>query len=264
MNKLTKIICFFVVAVIFYSCEEIVEIDLNDSEPQIVIEGNISDSIGPYKVRISRTVNFNQNNNTPGLSGAIVIITNNTGAKDTLTETTNGNYQTNNLNVIRNSYYTLDISLDGEKYHSTSFMPSKTNLDSVFITTDNGGFGVSVFLVVPKYRDPAGVRNTYRFIMFINGKQTGDVFVQSDERRDGQTISQSLRSVDTIHHGDTITLEMQCIDENIYRYFYALALNIKTGMDQTQTPTNPPTNIVGCRLGYFSAHTTQRKTIIVP
>jgi hypothetical protein len=264
MNKLIKIISLFIIAGIFCSCEEIVNIDLNNSEPQIVIEGNISDTIGPYFVRISRTVNFNQNSNTPGISGAMVIISDNNGVKDTLIEATNGYYRTNNLRVIRNSYYTLDISIDGVKYHSTSFMPSKTNLDSVYVRTDNGGFGVSIFLIVPKYQDPAGVRNTYRFNMFINGKQTRDVFVQSDERRDGQIISQSLRSVDTIRHGDTITLEMQCIDENIYRYFYALALNIKTGMDQTQTPTNPPTNIEGCKLGYFSAHTTQRRTVVVP
>ncbi len=255
-----------ILAVLIISCEEVIEIDLNDAEPVTVIEANISDTTGPYYVHITRTVPFSQNNTPPGVNDAFVTLSSN-GLTDTLSLVSDGLYRTNNIIGISGAEYNFAADLVDGIYTSTSFMPIKTNLDSVYTTTNSGGGiggGSRKVNVVPKYRDPAGVRNFYRFILYVNGQQTEDIFVQSDESRDGQIIRQPLRPRNDIHSGDVLTLEMQCIDENVYRYFYALSLNFTRGLNQTQTPSNPPTNIVGGKLGYFNAHTTQRKSVIAP
>lgn len=249
---------------LFFSCEEVVDVDLNNAEPQLVIEANVNDTTGPYYVYISKTVVFSQNNNFNGVGGAFVTLTDNTGLKDTLSEVTTGIYETNTLTGRLGTSYSLFAIVEGKQYTSTSYLPFKTKLDSLYTTTNGGGgFGnPNKIAVVPKYRDTPGVRNFYRFILYINGEQTNDYFVQNDANRDGQMFAQPLRSRTEIKSGDLLTVEMQCIDENVYKYFYSLSLNFRKGLNQTQTPTNPPTNIAGGNLGYFNAHTLFRKIVV--
>lgn len=264
MKRLKSLFILVLFAAAFVSCEEVIEVDLNNAPPELSIEGNISDSTGPYYVNIAMTVGFSQSNNSANVSGAFVTMSDYAGLTDTLTELSAGKYATHNILGMSSASYILNAVVDGKYYTSISLMPARTNLDSVYTTTNGGGGfgggGGKKIAIVPKYHDLAGVRNFYKFVLYINGVQTDDVFVQKDEGRDGQVISQPLRSHKDINTGDLLTLEMQCIDENVYNYFHALSLNFRRGLNQTQSPTNPPTNITGAKLGYFSAHTTQRKS----
>jgi len=85
-----------ILAVLIISCEEVIEIDLNDAEPVTVIEANISDTTGPYYVHITRTVPFSQNNTPPGVNDAFVTLSSN-GLTDTLSLVSDGLYRTNNI-----------------------------------------------------------------------------------------------------------------------------------------------------------------------
>ncbi len=264
MKNITRYILLLVIALTFHSCEEVIEVDLNNAEPELLIEANVSDSTGPYTVRVSMTVGFSQENNFQGVDGAFLTLSDNNGLTDTLTQVSKGVYTTHNISGSRNSSYSMFAIVNEKQYTSVSYMPLKTNLDSLYTTTNGGGgFGnTNKIKIVPKYRDPAGVKNFYRFILSINGFQTDDVFVQNDINRDGQVFNQPLVSRTTINQGDLLTLEMQCIDENVYKYFNALSKNFRRGLNQSQTPVNPPSNITGGKLGYFSAHTIQRKSVI--
>ena len=66
-----------------------------------------------------------------------------------------------------------------------------------------------------------------------------------------------------IKSGDTVTIEMLGIDEAVYKYWYSLHFNGGDG-GNIATPANPVTNVSGGALGYFSAQTVDRKTVIVP
>lgn len=264
MKNITGYILLLVMALTFHSCEEVIEVDLKDAAPELLIEANVSDTTGPYTVRVSMTVGFNLVNNFNGVDGAFITLSDNYGLTDTLTEISKGVYTTHNLRGSINSSYNLSAIVDEKQYTSVSYMPFKTKLDSLYTTTNGGGgFGNNNKIkVVPKYRDQAGVKNFYRFILSINGNETDDVFVQNDVNRDGQVFNQPLVSRTTINPGDVLTVEMQCIDENVYKYFNSLAHNFRKGLNQSQTPVNPPSNISGGKLGYFSAHTVQRKSTV--
>jgi hypothetical protein len=58
-----------------------------------------------------------------------------------------------------------------------------------------------------------------------------------------------------------VNIEMQCIDKNVYDYFFAIASVIQ---GQSATPANPVNNISGGALGYFSACTVGRTSVIIP
>jgi hypothetical protein len=62
--------------------------------------------------------------------------------------------------------------------------------------------------------------------------------------------------------GDTVAVEMHCIDPAMYKYWFSLSQSA-TGETETASPANPVTNLSGGTLGYFSAHTVRSKSIIV-
>jgi hypothetical protein len=59
-------------------CKKIVTVDLHDVAPMIVIEGNVTNSPGPYNILVSRTVNYSSPIEFSAVSGAIVRLTDST------------------------------------------------------------------------------------------------------------------------------------------------------------------------------------------
>lgn len=84
-----------------------------------------------------------------------------------------------------------------------------------------------------------------------------DVFISNDELSDGKEVGQAIFSNgdNAIKRGDSVRVEMQCIDEYVYKYFFTLTQTIS---QNSAAPTNPVNNIQGA-LGYFSAHSVQVK-----
>ena len=56
-------------------------------------------------------------------------------------------------------------------------------------------------------------------------------------------------------------VEMQGISQAVYEYFNSFG-NLGMG-PSSSTPANPYTNIDGSQLGYFSAHTSEIKSVII-
>lgn len=263
-GELNKRIIQLIVIVAILSCEKEISIDLKSIEPLIVIEGNITDTPGPYYVKISRTVNFSNVNSFPAVTNALVIISDNRGLKDTLTDMSEGVYKTNKITgVAENSYY-LNVNVEGMNFYAISSMPKKVSLDSltfsplIFNTTKN------LYYTVPLYTDPVQLGNHYRFYLFVNGGKENSYSVFNDNLNNGLVNGRPLFSRDNeIEKGDTVSVEMHCIDKNVYNYFYALT-QLSSGRPGGVTPSNPTSNISGdYALGYFSAHTIQRVTQIV-
>ena len=108
-------------------------------------------------------------------------------------------------------------------------------------------------------------------MQYVNGKKEKTVFVDNDEFTDGQTIKSQLNfNNDTndpardIKTGDSLTLQMLCIDAAVYKYWYSLN-DGATGANQSASPANPVSNITGgSAVGYFSAQTLQSRTILAP
>lgn len=260
-----KYISIIIVTFLFASCEKIIDIDLNSSTPQLVIEGNITDEPGPYIVRLSKTVNYNENNIYPPVTGATVIISDDTGVTDTLSETNSGSYQTHNIIGTQGITYTLKVIAEGKQYDAVSTMPYKVNLDSIqFNLTSQPGESEKTLAVVPLYLDPIEFGNCYRFFFYSNGKADKTYQVGNDNIGNGQLNQQPFTSEDVkFRVGDTVKVTMLCIDVNAYNYYYTLSQIGDGGVIGGSTPSNPPNNILGNKaLGIFSAYTTQTKTVI--
>ena len=247
------------------ACKKIIQVNLTNVSPQIVIEGNVTDNAGPYYVQITRSVNYAANSVFPPVADAVVSITDSTtGRKDVLIEVDSGVYATQFLIGQPQHTYQLLVIEDGQQYRATSTMPLPVKLDSVTFEQNNNLNGISTITAIVDFQDPRGVTNYYQFTEAVNGKAVPDIFVFDDRLSDGKYIEEPLFN-DTAYliAGAPLLLTMNCVDENIYNYFYELSNVTATAGIQSTTPANPASNINNGALGYFSAHTTTFEQLYV-
>lgn len=249
------------------SCEKVVTADLRDSAPRYVIEGIINNA-GKCSVLISSTMDIDHANEWKGKSGALVQVTDNGGAAISLTEKSQGIYSTLALRGVPGHTYQLTVTLDGHVYTASSTMPKPVALTSVTATMQASA-GKSRYVANARYTDPDEPGNYYHFTQSVNRRSGAAIFVTNDQLNNGETVTYSLESPLTlqtgstdIEPGDTVAVEMQSIDAAVYKYWYSLNASA-SGSDMLATPSNPVSNISGGALGYFSAHTSQTKRVIV-
>ena len=250
----------------FTSCEKVIDVALKDSEKQYVIEGTVTNNAGDCTVRISKTKNFSDNNNFEGIANASVSVTDNDGNTTTLTESSAGVYQSAILTATTGKTYTLRVNINGQTFAASCAMPVMVNMDSIYIQEESF-FGERLKLANVEYQDPAGKGNAYRFVQYVNGVKEKSIFIRDDDYSDGNTSTITLFTPPDDEHeiktGNTVKVEMQCIAPALYKYWFSLSQGASGGSNSA-SPANPVTNIEGGALGYFSVHTVQSKTVVVP
>lgn len=260
-----RYIMFFALALLTSGCTEVIQLDLNDANPRVVIEGCVNDDAGPYYVQISRSQGINGTGEAEAIGGAQVIISSSDGQRDTLREMAGGLYATQQLVGRTGVTYYLAVVSEGNEYTSVSSMPAKVPLDTAFTQMQAVQGGESIVPVL-EFQDPATDANYYNFVTRKDGFALPGFYAMDDGLRNGTYISRPLRNSDFgLQSGDWIEVELQCVEKSVYEYFYVLGQAAGTGMSQSATPANPQGNITGdAVLGYFSAHTVSKKLIQVP
>jgi hypothetical protein len=245
------------------ACEKVIDIDLNAADPAIVIEGNVTDQPGPYTVSLTRTVNFDELNHFPPVTGATVTLNDNAGNAEVLTETMPGLYQTNTLQGVPGREYFLKVEEGANLYTSVSRMPFPVAIDTIVIETLQFSSRHQRKIVRAKFRDPADIVNFYRLIITVRDTVRTGIYLTRDDFSDGEEMSSSFYDNDfQLKSGDVIKVDLLSITEDVSQYFRSLLQ--AGGGGQSASPANPPSNITHGALGVFSAHSVTTKTITVP
>lgn len=256
-----------IAGILFTSCEKVIDIDLDEAAKKYVIEAVITDEPGSAKVLITQTKNFDEDNQFTGISGATVTITDNDGNSNVLTEASAGVYQSSTVTGISGKKYKLKVEVDDNTFSASSTMPAKINMDTLYVK-DEFIFGEVRKLTNVEFNDPAGLGNSYRFMLYVNGAKRKGIYIRNDEYTDGNLTNIRLFAGGDddddkgIKAGDIVRADMLCIDPAVYKYWYSFETSGATGGSNTASPANPVTNIEGGALGYFSAHTVQTKTVV--
>ncbi|WP_316811208.1 DUF4249 domain-containing protein [Pedobacter heparinus] len=249
-----------------WSCEKAIDLKLKDNVLKYVIEGTITNEPGSCKVYISETKEFGDDNRFNGISGAIVKIENK-GTSIVLTETEKGIYESAAVAGVPGETYSLTVNIKDLVFKASSTMPQLVPfLDFTLKPTD---FDTTRVTPMVKFKDPAETKNFYWFQQFVNDKIQKQYKVINDEFTTGQEVNDYLvfendtkNKALNFKKGDKLTAEMHGVDAGVYAYLFSL-INAN-GSDNGAAPSNPLSNISGEVLGFFSAHTVQRKTITIP
>ena len=251
------------------ACEDVIEIDLDSIEPKLVIEAIITDQTVQQTVKLTKTGDYFEPGIYPTISNANVIISDNLGNSEILSEINNsGIYQTTNLQGTTGNIYELSIMVENKEYTAVSEMPVKVNIDTLsaeFVEAtprfDEG------YIVKCHFSDPAGISNYYRFKIYENGillNSSSDFILGNDKTFDGNEVQIPFR-IKTFQINDTITVELLSLNKDTYDYYNTLigSSNEPGGGMSSSTPANPISNISNGAMGYFGVYTISSKTIII-
>jgi hypothetical protein len=254
-------------AALLQSCSKVIDIKLKDSDKKYVVEAVLTDVPGTCRVLLSQTKNFSEDNSFNSVSGATLNITDNaTGATVSLAESAPGIYTDPAFAGISSHSYSLKIVTPGGTFTSTCVMPAKVNFDTLYMTDDEL-FGMKNKFANLEFTDPVSFGNCYQARQYINGRLLKDIFVTNDDYTNGKVNYAKLfvfpdGDEEKAKAGDTIKVDMLCIDPAVYKYWFSLQQSA-TGNSQSAAPANPVTNVKGGAIGYFSAHTLQTRTVVV-
>lgn len=236
------------------ACEDIIDVDLNDADPRVVIEANLSDLQSTQRIRVSRTVAFDEPMNAIEVSDANVMVVDNEGTPYYFRYNGNGNYVSNeDFTPVSGRNYYLQVEVDGDIFQSSCYMPPYVDVDSTGIVRENI-FGDSYYFATFKFNDPLDIANYYRYDISINNDDFRFSSVFRDKFNDGLYVSHQVTDMDAdLQPGDYISVRRYCIDENVFDYWN----EYQSTNPGSAAPGNPTSNISNDALGYFSVASVQ-------
>lgn len=249
-----KLFILIIFILSLFSCEKEVELVVNSSTPELVIEALLT-ADSHATVKIIKSKNYGEDNYYPPIAGAIVSISDHTGKSEVLELMSWGLYESKEIYGIPGNTYYLKIIIEEKEYFSVATMPYAVPIQELVIEdTSMGAF--------PKisYNDPSETENYYRAILYINGKRMPNMGIMDDKDTNGKLNSnlvlfdRDYNNGKEILKGDQIRIEMQCLDKGTYTYFETL-----NRINSSQT--NPTSNIMGGALGYFGVYISDTKEI---
>jgi hypothetical protein len=262
--KMRSIIYSFLAIILFTGCEKVIDLDINANQSKIIIDGIISNEVGPYFIRVSKTNGLKSIEKNPSVNDAIVTISDGLGTTEVLQLAGEGIYKTKTIVGKPGVTYTLTVKVGSETYTSRSKMPEYVPLNDINLVEVTFGGDIDYYFV-PIFTDPVSKGDYYRFLLSVNDTLRKSDLVISDLIENGTVNKQQLQDTYEIElePGDIVKMVMQHVDEKVGLYYNTLALIKDDGIGGGITPSNPPNNISGGALGIFSAHTTDFKTVIV-
>ncbi len=164
--------CIFLIGMflIIEACEVPISIEYFKPEPEIVVEGLITDQPGPYEIKMSYTgaYTLRSDGNNPPVTGAMIMIYDDVGNAELLQEISPGIYQTDPLGIkgVVGRSYTINIRLsDGLEIESyPEVLLEVPEIDSIYYffnplsPTNRQGHQTGIIT-----RDPLGENNYYRW-----------------------------------------------------------------------------------------------------
>lgn len=266
----TKIVAILVSGLFFMSCEKVIEVDLKDAEPRFVIEGNITSDVGPYTVYLSKSGSYFDYSTLERVEGGEIIITDEHGNSEILSEVSSGIYQTENIQGLENTNYSIQVTSEGITYTANEYLPYKVEIDTMYFEKDEpGSYGndenTITYSIYCVFTDPGETVDYYRFSIYTNGLLEeagfGTYLVTDDELFNGNTFPVRFSGREVVP-GDTVKIELQTTGFNTYEYFRTLNDAISGG-GMGSTPYNPITNLDNDALGYFGAYNTSAQEVVI-
>ena len=214
--KLQLYIILFISGLFITSCTDVVQLELEDPAPVLVVDGFVSNLDTVQYVRLSSLENYfaEQPPNYAIFKTAVVTLRENTATVGTYVyNDTQNRFEISYQGIIGNEYQ-VHVSLpDGTSYLSASeVMESTVEIDSIWFDiapVDGPSSNEGDVVVNINTQEPPGVGDNYQWKSYVNGEynfQAEDIFVSDDRIVDGQYV---------------VNLEIYSMDEETYLNYLA-------------------------------------------
>ncbi|MFP4846045.1 DUF4249 family protein [Winogradskyella sp. PE311] len=229
------IVLSYLLTLFTFSCEDIVDVELNESEPKLVIDASINwvkNTIGnEQSIKLTLSAPF-FNESVPPANGATVQVMNSDNSVfNFVEEGSTGVYNNNNFIPVIDETYILTINYNGETYTAQETLKSVVSIDLVEQNNDGGFTGDDIELKA-FYTDPVGIENYYFFEFISNIPVIPSLEVYEDEFTDGNQIF-GFYTEEDLEPGDQVTIRNYGVSERFYEFMFLL---LQQGSDDSGGP----------------------------
>lgn len=273
MKNIVRLLFVFTLAIFQISCEDVVDVDVNSSEPKLVIDASIKWQKGTLgneqTIKLSTTTAY-FNETIPTVSGATIFITNSVGTIFTFEEsTTLGTYICSTFQPIINENYTLTVIVDGNTYTSTEKLLATPEIESIEQKSVQGFSGDEIQIKF-FYQDNGLEDNFYLIGFKKNDFAFPEYGVIEDEFFQGNQMF-GFYSNEKLKSEDELFMSLQGINERYFNYMNKL-INIAGSSGGSPFATPPATlkgnimnqtNPKNYPLGYFNLSEIDTRNYIV-
>lgn len=253
----------FVLLFVVIACEEVIDIELKGSSPNMVVEGFIArDSLCTLK--LSFTTDFYDISAPLPVTDALVTLRTSYGVEELLTDNGNGLFTGTTIYGIPGTTYQIEINRPsgicvGETtlYDTCSIISITANPVPFY----RPGYEPPLILDIT-FTDNKDIENFYMMRIFRNDTlMTGSISLASDEFNSTGVIQHTEWQYD-FKSEDRARVEVYSIDRNLFAYFMMLN-DVSSASMSFSTPYNPRSNLIGSALGYFGSWSYVSDTITV-
>jgi hypothetical protein len=260
MKTINRILIITLTFIFLSSCEKVIEIDLNSSNPVLVAEGEIVK--GEYAwIKLSYTSDYFEVEETVFEENAVVTLSDDKGNSEILSHAEKGYYVGSEICGEQNTLYTMTVEVGDDKYVAeTEIMYAIDQLELEVGLNDFGGFGPGAggeYTVTCIFPDDVDVSNHF-IAEFVIIKNTADgeevdsydnLFEDVNFENDGVVRYKAMRSAH--EEGDLVMVKINAVDEKVYE-FYSQMDDVSSGNPMnSSSPYNPKSNFSGDILGCF-------------
>ncbi|GAB5465451.1 MAG: hypothetical protein Kapaf2KO_08870 [Candidatus Kapaibacteriales bacterium] len=256
-----KTLVLIFTALMIVSCEDVIEVDLDDRPAQLVVDAWLNDLDEPQSLTLLYSRPYFDNGDPASANDAVVTITSSDGTVYELFSEGNGKYtvpDTLPKFTIGNSY-TLNIKVNGEEYTSTSEMRPVPVIDSLtFTRTPIPFLGEDINIAEFWAQDLPGIGDTYWIRSYKNDTLLDNINLAYDgstapgSRSDDITFIAPIRFsinpdgdlIEFFEFGDTSRVQLFSISEDAFQFWTILEQQISNGGLFATPPVNTPTNII--------------------
>ncbi|WP_375437313.1 DUF4249 domain-containing protein [uncultured Hymenobacter sp.] len=264
------------------SCEDVVDLTVPRTEPLLVVDGAVTDQAGPYVVKLTTTAPYFENQATPPVTGATLVLTSSDGQQETLREQSPGVYVSGGTVRGRvGSRYTLAIEAAGEHYQAETELRRPLPIDSIraeYHQDNDPNFPVAGYYILYYGQDLAGKGDYVRFKVFHNGvlrNQPADLNVRTDELVDGTyfnglNLTNDPEAGVPLRKGDRVRVEVSALTADYYRFLNEMRIQLNNTGLFAPPPANVRTNVRNLdatspkkAVGYFAAYTVRADSLVI-
>lgn len=272
MTNMKKLILILFSAMLFASCEDVIDVDLKDGIPQLTVDAVLTNMDKPQFVRLTLSGNYFDAASVSPITTAQVELTDNDGNNYTFkAPDTDGKYELDSSlsNLVVGREYYLKITYNNEVFTSKSTVRQVPAIDSITWKREKLPFGDvdSIWAVQFWAYDLPGLGDAY----WVRGTRNGELNKNSTRLTvayDGSTgrgaktdnipfilpIRGSISpgggfagppdGQEYAEVGETIGVQLYSISLDFAGYLTMLTDQLNNGGLFAKPPTNLPTNII--------------------
>lgn len=272
-------IIFFILLLIYStSCVDVIDMEVKEFEPYVIVDGEIQDITDKQKIRLSVSQPYLKEGEIR-ISGAVIELFENGVSVGFYEEEGEGNYFINFAPSYGSRYHIQVVLPEVENYpkfsHQTivsepEFLMEVSPINRIgyeFREAKAGVMEEGYYVFIDTY-DPKGIGQFYQWKLERNGKMfnlPSELTILSDELVDGNQLN-DLFFFERFEKGDQVTIYQSSLSKNYFKFLEAVyTLAVSQGGLFEIPGYNPTPNLKADIpvMGFFNASSYSVATIVI-